>query len=80
MPMYDYRCAACGPFRDSYPMSAFADPQPCPSCEALSPRALTVPSLGGGAQENAAPSAFPASNSGGCACCAGPRRFAAEAV
>jgi putative FmdB family regulatory protein len=79
MPTYDYQCATCGPFRDSYPMSAFADPQPCPGCEAPSPRALTVPSLAGGAQENAAPSTWN-SHSGGCACCAAPRRLAAEAV
>jgi putative FmdB family regulatory protein len=83
MPTYDYQCANCGPFRDSYPMSAFADPQPCPVCDALAPRALTVPALSGGAQE--APSASSAaswnSHGGGCACCAAPRRpLTAEAV
>jgi putative FmdB family regulatory protein len=81
MPTYNYQCATCGPFRDSYPMAAFADPQPCPACGALSPRALTVPALSGGAQENAAPSAGSwSSHAGGCACCAAPRRLAAEAV
>ena len=55
MPTYDYQCATCRPFRDSYPMAAFADPQPCPACGAPSPRALTLPALAGGAQENAPP-------------------------
>lgn len=80
MPTYDYHCAACGRFRDSYPMAAFADPQTCPGCGVLAPRALTVPALSGGAREGTAPSAFPASHAGGCACCAAPRRLSAEAV
>lgn len=80
MPTYDYQCAGCGPFRDSYPMSAYARPQPCPGCGAFAPRALTVPALSGGAQENASTSAFPASHAGGCACCAAPRRLTAEAI
>lgn len=80
MPTYDYQCATCGPFRDSHPMSAFADPQPCPGCETLSPRALTLPALSGGAQESTSPAASWNSHGGGCACCAAPRRLAAEAV
>ncbi len=80
MPTYDYQCGTCGPFRDNYPMAAFADPQACPNCEALSPRALAIPSFGGGAEDNSAATAFPASHSGGCACCAAPRRLTAEAV
>lgn len=81
MPTYDYQCATCGPFRDSYPMSAFADPQPCPVCEELAPRALTVPALSGGAQEAAPSTGSWSSHGGGCACCAAPRRpLSAEAV
>ena len=79
MPTYNYQCAACGPFRDSYPMSAYARPQPCPGCGGLAPRALTLPAIAGGAQETV--SAAPmASHAGGCACCAAPRRLTAEAV
>ena len=79
MPTYDYDCERCGPFTESRPMAEFARPQPCPACRKLAPRALTSPALGGGARE-AAPATPFRSHPGGCACCAGPRRFSAEAV
>ena len=79
MPSYDYDCGRCGPFTESRPMAEFARPQPCPSCGDPAPRALTSPALAGGAREAASPGPFRA-HAGGCSCCAGPRRFTAEAV
>jgi putative FmdB family regulatory protein len=47
MPEYDYLCAACGPFTKTRPMARYADPQPCPGCGAVAPRALlSMPALG----------------------------------
>ena len=43
------------------------------------PRLLTCPALGGGATEDAGMAAGP-SHPGGCACCAAPRSWSAEAV
>ncbi len=81
MPSYDYECENCGPFTDSYPMSQFDRPQPCPDCKELSPRLLTLPAIGGMARENAGAGAMAApSHPGGCACCVAPRRLSAEAV
>jgi putative FmdB family regulatory protein len=79
MPTYDYECETCGPFSESHPMAEFALPQPCPDCGDLSPRMLTLPAIGGGAQEDAGMAPARA-HPGGCACCAAPGRFCAEAV
>jgi putative FmdB family regulatory protein len=79
MPTYDYDCGRCGPFRESHPMAEFDRPQACPSCGDSAPRALTLPAIGGGTEAPTTATPFRA-HSGGCACCAGPRRFAAEAV
>jgi putative FmdB family regulatory protein len=79
MPTYDYGCACCGRFTESRPMAEFALPQPCPTCGAPSPRALTSPAISGGARE--ASFAAPGyAHPGGCRCCAAPGRFCAEAV
>jgi putative FmdB family regulatory protein len=79
MPTYDYECETCGPFTESRPMADFALPQPCPDCGELAPRMLTLPAIGGGAREDTG--AAPArAHPGGCACCAAPGRFCAEAV
>lgn len=40
MPLYDYLCAACGPFAETRPMAESATPRPCPGCGAGAPRAL----------------------------------------
>ena len=40
MPVYDYMCAACGPFSDMKPMSASSDPCACPDCGESAPRAI----------------------------------------
>ena len=79
MPTYQYECENCGPFSDSYPMSAFDKPQPCPDCSEPSPRLLTLPAIGGMAREDTGGATAPA-HAGGCACCAGPRTWSAEAV
>ena len=80
MPNYDYDCGCCGPFSENHPIAEFDLPQPCPACGDPAARALTLSAIGGGASE--APSAATPfrSHPGGCACCAAPRRFAAEAV
>ncbi len=79
MPNYQYECENCGPFVEYRPMAEFELPQPCPDCTEPSPRLLTCPALSGGAVENTGMSAA-AAHSGGCACCAGPRNWSAEAV
>ena len=33
MPVYEYLCNACGPFKDMRPMAECDDPQDCPDCE-----------------------------------------------
>jgi putative FmdB family regulatory protein len=49
MPIYDYACAACGPFSDFVPMDMFEADARCPDCGAAAPRALlSVPHLAGG--------------------------------
>ncbi|MBN8872593.1 MAG: zinc ribbon domain-containing protein [Rhodospirillales bacterium] len=80
MPTYDYECATCGPFTESRPMAEFAAPQPCPECGTSSPRMLSVTAIAGAGPEDSPVAAAPRAHPGGCACCAGPRRFAAEAV
>jgi len=79
MPNYDYECPDCGPFSEVRPMAEFDWPQPCPDCAQPAPRLLTIPALGGGAQEADAGAARARAHPGGCACCV-PRRWSAEAV
>jgi putative FmdB family regulatory protein len=45
MPLYDYRCSACGDFRAWRRMSEAAEPAECPSCAAPAARAVVAPSL-----------------------------------
>jgi putative FmdB family regulatory protein len=83
MPFYDYTCTDCGRFTEARPISAFADPCPCPECGKQSPRALTAPALGAGTTAKAEPGA--AANpfrrhAGGCSCCAAPSRRVADSV
>jgi putative FmdB family regulatory protein len=47
MPLYDYRCDACGDFRAFRPMSEAQASQPCPHCSALAPRRMSAPFLAG---------------------------------
>ena len=80
MPNYEYECESCGPFVENRPMAEFDRPFQCPDCNELAPRLLTCPALGGGAMENGGAMPAQAAHSGGCACCAGPRSWSAEAV
>ena len=46
MPVYEYLCNECGPFKDMRPMSECDDPQACPRCETSAPRViLTAPNF-----------------------------------
>ena len=45
MPLYDYCCAACGPFREWDAISEAARPAPCPACGNRAPRAITAPGV-----------------------------------
>lgn len=47
MPLYDYRCASCGDFREIRPMKESGASHACPICGALSPRVLSPPFLAG---------------------------------
>jgi putative FmdB family regulatory protein len=80
MPTYGYECENCGPFSESRSMAEFDRPQPCPDCGEMAPRLLTLPAIGGGAREDAGTGTPVRAHPGGCACCAAPGRFSAEAV
>jgi putative FmdB family regulatory protein len=45
MPLYDYCCTQCGPFREWGAMSEAAAPAPCPGCGIGAPRTITAPSV-----------------------------------
>ncbi|MBW7851641.1 MAG: zinc ribbon domain-containing protein [Rhodospirillales bacterium] len=45
MPLYDYECPVCGPFREWRAMSASAEPAPCPTCAREAARSVSVPML-----------------------------------
>jgi putative FmdB family regulatory protein len=45
MPLYDYQCEICGPFRDWQPMARSGQAGTCPSCNAPSQRLLAAPFL-----------------------------------
>jgi putative FmdB family regulatory protein len=81
MPTYEYECPDCGPFNEVRPMTEYDQPQPCPDCDTMAPRLLTVAAIGGGASAPNAGVAQAAAHPGGCGCCAAPRRrLSAEAV
>ena len=90
MPLYEYLCNGCGPFADTRPMAECDDPQGCPDCGTLSPRALlTAPRLsclstttraafGINERSASAPrtlAEYKASHRPGCGCCS-PRKKA----
>ncbi len=82
MPDYNYQCARCGVFTASQPMSAFNRPRRCPTCRALAPRAISAPSLAGGAADGewSCGAGMSSGHPGGCACCRTGGGFCAEAV
>jgi putative FmdB family regulatory protein len=45
MPLYDYACDGCGPFRDWRPMSEAASEADCPACGRPSMRTVSSPFL-----------------------------------
>ncbi|MCG5249490.1 FmdB family zinc ribbon protein [Methylorubrum extorquens] len=81
MPIYDYDCAACGPFTALRPMAAFRDPCACPACGVRAGRTfLRAPAITGmdpsrrsalAANERLASSqrAAQAPHPAGCGCC-----------
>lgn len=42
MPIYDYDCESCGPFRETRPMAKSDEPCECPECGEPSSRAFFV--------------------------------------
>jgi putative FmdB family regulatory protein len=55
MPIYEYDCAACGPFEELRDLRLAGEPVPCPECAGMAPRAFSL-SVGvsrGGAAERA---------------------------
>ncbi|MEU5841956.1 zinc ribbon domain-containing protein [Rhodococcus sp. NPDC047139] len=48
MPLYEFRCAECGPFDLSVPMSEVSASTRCPQCGGHARRLLTPPRLGRG--------------------------------
>lgn len=46
MPLYDYRCAGCGDFREIARMAESGASRACPTCGAPSERVLVAPFLG----------------------------------
>jgi putative FmdB family regulatory protein len=45
MPMYEYECDEHGRFEQLRPLSEYAAPAPCPTCELGAPRVVSVPHL-----------------------------------
>ncbi len=43
MPLYDFFCATCGPFKEWGVMSTASEPQVCPQCRKPAERALAAP-------------------------------------
>ncbi len=46
MPLYDYDCRSCGPFREWRRMADFAKPAKCPDCRRSARRSVATPVLG----------------------------------
>jgi len=88
MPTYEYDCATCGGFEETRPMAEYDQPQPCPGCGDLAPRAIfSVPAMA--MMDGAARSAHATnersanaprrSHAGNCGCCR-PGKLSAESV
>ena len=85
MPVYEYRCAGCGPFEAIDSMSRCAEPNACPACGVLAPRVmLTAPNvsfvssamrIGHATNERSADAPKRTSTHGpGCGCCKGGQK------
>ncbi len=45
MPLYEYECEECGVFDSFRPISEASKPMACPACNAMSPRAWSIPGV-----------------------------------
>ncbi|ESA38426.1 regulatory family [Leptolyngbya sp. Heron Island J] len=45
MPLYDYKCADCGPFDVWRKMAEVTTPLSCPSCGVIATRVFTAPNI-----------------------------------
>ena len=45
MPLYDYKCAECGPFDVWRKMAEVSTPLPCPDCGVVATRVFTAPNI-----------------------------------
>lgn len=45
MPLYEYDCTSCGPFRAWTSLSEAQSPSACPDCGGRAPRAIAMPFL-----------------------------------
>ena len=45
MPLYEYQCAACGPFTELRAMSERNAPAECPQCAGTCERLISLPAL-----------------------------------
>ncbi|MGF7122553.1 FmdB family zinc ribbon protein [Rhodococcus sp. BE178] len=48
IPLYQFRCAQCGPFDRTYSMATVPDSSACPACASDARRQITGPRLGHG--------------------------------
>jgi putative FmdB family regulatory protein len=83
MPVYEYDCAACGPFAAPRPMAEYRAPQACPGCGAAAPRVLLTPPgfaamdparrVAVATNERSAHAPRQAAHGPGCGCCSASR-------
>jgi putative FmdB family regulatory protein len=45
MPLYDYQCRVCGPFKEFRPLSEWDEDTKCPNCGSSSKRCIAMPRL-----------------------------------
>lgn len=45
MPIYEYRCDACGPFVLARPMGEAPGRAACPGCDGAAPRVFSLPAV-----------------------------------
>jgi putative FmdB family regulatory protein len=45
MPLYDYQCRVCGPFKEFRPLSEWDKDTKCPNCGSPSKRPVAMPRL-----------------------------------
>ena len=45
MPLYEYMCGNCGPFKEFQTMNRWLDPCDCPDCGYQSERTLSAPQI-----------------------------------